>query len=137
MHWKRLYSVLWFEEENNEGDELGPDKIEEISFSNVSFQYTENVLVLDDINVKLKKRRNHWVYWRKWLWEIIFSKKCCSVCIHHIKGLFGSMMKESRILPLIAFVIELLLSHRILLFFKGSILDNLKMGKSLKQCKTD
>ena len=52
---KRLYSVLWFEEENNEGDELGPDKIEEISFSNVSFQYTENVPVLDDINVKLKR----------------------------------------------------------------------------------
>lgn len=131
---KRLYSVLWFEEENNEGDELGPDKIEEISFSNVSFQYTENVPVLDDINVKLKRGEiigfiggsgcgksslvkmllRLYTPYKGTIW--IDDEKIQDIAIDSLRNRIAFVAQDS-------------------LFFKGSILDNLKMGKALNNAK--
>lgn len=131
---KRLYSVLWFEEENNEGDELGPDKIEEISFSNVSFQYTENVLVLDDINVKLKRGEitgfiggsgcgksslvkmllRLYTPYKGTIW--IDDERIQDIAIDSLRNRIAFVAQDS-------------------LFFKGSILDNLKMGKALNNAK--
>lgn len=131
---KRLYSVLLFEEENNRGDELGPDKIKEISFANVSFQYTENVPVLDDINVKLKRGEligfiggsgcgksslvkmllRLYTPYKGTIW--IDDERIQDIAIDSLRNRIAFVAQDS-------------------LFFKGSILENLKMGRALNNAK--
>uniref|UniRef100_UPI004056A721 ABC transporter ATP-binding protein n=1 Tax=Agathobacter sp. TaxID=2021311 RepID=UPI004056A721 len=131
---KRLYSVLWFEEENNEGTMLDSDKIKEISFSNVSFQYGENVPVLDNINIKLKKGEvtgfiggsgcgksslvkmllRLYTPYKGTIW--IDNQKIQDIAIDNLRNRVAFVAQDS-------------------LFFKGSILDNLKMGKALNNAK--
>lgn len=52
---KRLYSVLCFEEENNEGTVIRSNNIEKVDFHDVSFRYRKDVPVLDNVNIQLRK----------------------------------------------------------------------------------
>lgn len=131
---KRLYSELLYEEENNEGTELAQNKIMSIRFSNVSFRYSESVPVLDDINIELKKGR---------ITAFIGGSGCGkSSLIKMILRLYspqkgniwinGQKIQDISINSLrnrIAFVAQ------DSLFFNGSIMDNLKMGKVLDNGK--
>lgn len=131
---KRLYSVLCFEEENNEGTTISSDKIKEISFSNVSFQYTENVPVLDDINIKLKRGEVTGFIGGSGCGKSSLVKMLLRLYTPY-KGTIridGEKIQDIAINSLrnrIAFVAQ------DSLFFKGSILDNLKMGKTLNNAK--
>lgn len=131
---KRLYSVLLFEEENNDGTILGSNKIEEIIFSNVSFRYIENVSVLDDINLKMKRGEvigfiggsgcgksslvkmllRLYTPYKGTIW--IDGKKIQDIAIDSLRNRIAFVSQDS-------------------LFFKGSIVENLKMGKALNNAK--
>lgn len=131
---KRLYSVLLYEEENNEGTELEQDKIMSIRFSDVSFRYSESVPVLDEINIELKKGK---------IAAFIGGSGCGkSSLVKMILRLYspqkgniwinGQKIQDIAIDSLrnrIAFVAQ------DSLFFNGSIMDNLKMGKVLDDGK--
>lgn len=131
---KRLYSVLLYEEENNEGTELEQDKIMSIRFSDVSFRYSESVPVLDEINIELKKGK---------IAAFIGGSGCGkSSLVKMILRLYspqkgsiwinGQKIQDIAIDSLrnrIAFVAQ------DSLFFNGSIIDNLKMGKVLDDGK--
>lgn len=52
---KRLYKILQYEEEDCNGTELCGDKIHVIRFENVYFQYSDELKILDNINIELKK----------------------------------------------------------------------------------
>lgn len=131
---KRLYSVLCFEEENNEGTILSSDQIEEIEFSDVSFRYNDEVSVLDDINLKLKKGEMIGFIGGSGCGKSSLVKMLLRLYAPYNGTIFidGEKIQNISINSLrnrIAFVAQ------DSLFFKGSILDNLKMGNVLNDTK--
>lgn len=128
---KRLYGILLYEEENIEGCMLAGNKIDNISFSDVDFQYVENASVLQGINLQLKKGE---------MTAFIGGSGCGkSSLVKMILKLYPPRNGEIRINGQSLSDISVnSLRERISfvaqdsLFFKGSILENLRMGKTLE-----
>lgn len=131
---KRLYSVLCFEEENNEGTVIRSNNIEKVDFHDVSFRYRKDVPVLDNVNIQLRKGT---------IVGFIGGSGCgksslVKMLLHlyaPYKGTIsidGEKIQDISINSLrnrIAFVAQ------DSLFFRGSILENLKMGNVVDNTK--
>lgn len=131
---KRLYSVLYFEEENNEGTAIRSNNIEKVEFHDVSFRYRKDVPVLDHVNIQLRKGN---------IVGFIGGSGCGKSSLVKIllrlyapyKGTIsidGEKIQDISINSLrnrIAFVAQ------DSLFFRGSILENLKMGNVVDNTK--
>ncbi len=131
---KRLYSVLGYEEEGMEGISLSTDRIKEICFTNVSFRYSEELSILEDITLELKRGE---------ITAFVGGSGCGkSSLVKMILRLYapyeGSIWIDGQKIQDIA--IEKLRDRIAFvaqdsLFFNGSILENLRMGKDINGSK--
>lgn len=127
---KRLLSVLMYDEETNEGHDISGEQVNYIKFSNVVFKYSKSSNILEDINLDLCKGK---------VSAFIGGSGCGkSSLVKLLLGLYypaaGSIyvnsykMQDLSIESLrnkIAFVAQ------DSLFYHGTILENLKMGKEI------
>lgn len=131
---KRLYSVLCFEEENNEGTVIRSNNIEKVDFHDVSFRYRKDVPVLDNVNIQLRKGtivgfiggsgcgKSSLVKMLLRLYEpykgtiSIDGEKIQDISINSLRNRIAFVAQDS-------------------LFFRGSILENLKMGNVVDNTK--
>ena len=131
---KRLYSVLCFEEENNEGTVIRSNNIDKVDFHDVSFRYRKDVPVLDNVNIQLRKGtivgfiggsgcgKSSLVKMLLRLYApykgtiSIDGEKIQDISINSLKNRIAFVAQDS-------------------LFFRGSILENLKMGNVVDNTK--
>lgn len=131
---KRLYSVLYFEEENNEGTAIRSNNIEKVEFHDVSFRYRKDVPVLDHVNIQLRKGNIVGVIGGSGCGKSSLVKMLLRLYAPY-KGTIsidGEKIQDISINSLrnrIAFVAQ------DSLFFRGSILENLKMGNVVDNTK--
>lgn len=131
---KRLYSVLCFEEENNEGTVIRSNNIEKVDFHDVSFQYRKDVPVLDNVNIQLRKGTIVGFIGGSGCGKSSLVKMLLRLYAPY-KGTIsidGEKIQDISINSLrnrIAFVAQ------DSLFFRGSILENLKMGNVVDNTK--
>lgn len=128
---KRLYSILLYEEESIEGKALADHKIDIIHFTDVDFQYAENAPVLRGVNLELKKGK---------MTAFIGGSGCGkSSLVKMILKLYPPKGGEIRInrqslneISVISLRERISFVAQDSLFFKGSILENLRMGERLE-----
>lgn len=131
---KRLYSVLYFEEENNEGTAIRSNNIEKVEFHDVSFRYRKDVPVLDHVNIQLRKGNIVGFIGGSGCGKSSLVKMLLRLYAPY-KGTIsidGEKIQDISINSLrnrIAFVAQ------DSLFFRGSILENLKMGNVVDNTK--
>lgn len=131
---KRLYSVLCFEEENNEGTVIRSNNIEKVDFHDVSFRYRKDVPVLDNVNIQLRKGTIVGFIGGSGCGKSSLVKMLLRLYAPY-KGTIsidGEKIQDISINSLrnrIAFVAQ------DSLFFRGSILENLKMGNVVDNTK--
>lgn len=131
---KRLYSVLYFEEENNEGTAIRSNNIEKVEFHDVSFRYRKDVPVLDHVNIQLRKGNIVGFIGGSGCGKSSLVKMLLRLYSPY-KGTIsidGEKIQDISINSLrnrIAFVAQ------DSLFFRGSILENLKMGNVVDNTK--
>ncbi len=131
---KRLYSVLCFEEENNEGTAIRSNNIEKVEFHDVSFRYRKDVPVLDHVNIQLRKGTIVGFVGGSGCGKSSLVKMLLRLYAPY-KGTIsidGEKIQDISINSLrnrIAFVAQ------DSLFFRGSILENLKMGNVVDNTK--
>lgn len=131
---KRLYSVLYFEEENNEGTAIHSNNIEKVEFHDVSFRYRKDVPVLDHVNIQLRKGNIVGFIGGSGCGKSSLVKMLLRLYAPY-KGTIsidGEKIQDISINSLrnrIAFVAQ------DSLFFRGSILENLKMGNVVDNTK--
>lgn len=131
---KRLYSVLCFEEENNEGTVIRSNNIEKVDFRDVSFRYRKDVPVLDNVNIQLRKGTIVGFIGGSGCGKSSLVKMLLRLYAPY-KGTIsidGEKIQDISINSLrnrIAFVAQ------DSLFFRGSILENLKMGNVVDNTK--
>lgn len=131
---KRLYSVLCFEEENNEGIVIRSNNIEKVDFHDVSFRYRKDVPVLDNVNIQLRKGTIVGFIGGSGCGKSSLVKMLLRLYAPY-KGTIsidGEKIQDISINSLrnrIAFVAQ------DSLFFRGSILENLKMGNVVDNTK--
>lgn len=131
---KRLYSVLYFEEENNEGTAIRSNNIEKVEFHDVSFRYRKDVPVLDNVNIQLRKGTIVGFIGGSGCGKSSLVKMLLRLYAPY-KGTIsidGEKIQDISINSLrnrIAFVAQ------DSLFFRGSILENLKMGNVVDNTK--
>lgn len=131
---KRLYSVLCFEEENNEGTVIRSNNIEKVDFHDVSFRYRKDVPVLDNVNIQLRKGTIVGFIGGSGCGKSSLVKMLLRLYAPY-KGTIsidGEKIQDISINSLrnrIAFVAQ------DSLFFRGSILENLKMGNMVDNTK--
>lgn len=131
---KRLYSVLYFEEENNEGTAIRSNNIEKVEFHDVSFRYRKDVPVLDHVNIQLRKGNIVGFIGGSGCGKSSLVKMMLRLYAPY-KGTIsidGEKIQDISINSLrnrIAFVAQ------DSLFFRGSILENLKMGNVVDNTK--
>ena len=131
---KRLYSVLYFEEENNEGTAIRSNNIEKVEFHDVSFRYRKDVPVLDHVNIQLRKGNIVGFIGGSGCGKSSLVKMLLRLYAPY-KGTIsidGGKIQDISINSLrnrIAFVAQ------DSLFFRGSILENLKMGNVVDNTK--
>lgn len=131
---KRLYSVLCFEEENNEGTVIRSNNIEKVDFHDVSFRYRKDVPVLDNVNIQLRKGTIVGFIGGSGCGKSSLVKMLLRLYTPY-KGTIsidGEKIQDISINSLrnrIAFVAQ------DSLFFRGSILENLKMGNVVDNTK--
>ncbi len=131
---KRLYSVLCFEEENNEGTVIRSHNIEKVDFHDVSFRYRKDVPVLDHVNIQLRKGTIVGFIGGSGCGKSSLVKMLLRLYAPYKGTIFidGEKIQDISINSLrnrIAFVAQ------DSLFFRGSILENLKMGNVLDNSK--
>jgi len=131
---KRLYSVLCFEEENNEGTVIRSNNIEKVDFHDVSFRYRKDVPVFDNVNIQLRKGTIVGFIGGSGCGKSSLVKMLLRLYAPY-KGTIsidGEKIQDISINSLrnrIAFVAQ------DSLFFRGSILENLKMGNVVDNTK--
>lgn len=131
---KRLYSVLCFEEENKEGTVIRSNNIEKVDFHDVSFRYRKDVPVLDNVNIQLRKGTIVGFIGGSGCGKSSLVKMLLRLYAPY-KGTIsidGEKIQDISINSLrnrIAFVAQ------DSLFFRGSILENLKMGNVVDNTK--
>lgn len=131
---KRLYSVLCFEEENNEGTVIRSNNIEKVDFHDVSFRYRKDVPLLDNVNIQLRKGTIVGFIGGSGCGKSSLVKMLLRLYAPY-KGTIsidGEKIQDISINSLrnrIAFVAQ------DSLFFRGSILENLKMGNVVDNTK--
>lgn len=131
---KRLYSVLCFEEENNEGTVIRSNNIEKVDFHDVSFRYRKDVPVLDNVNIQLRKGTIVGFIGGSGCGKSSLVKMLLRLYAPY-KGTIsidGEKIQDISINSLrnrIAFVAQ------DSIFFRGSILENLKMGNVVDNTK--
>lgn len=131
---KRLYSVLCFEEENNEGTVIRSNNIEKVDFHDVSFRYRKDVPVLDNVNIQLRKGTIVGFIGGSGCGKSSLVKMLLRLYAPY-KGTIsidGEKIQDISINSLrnrIAFVAQ------DSLFFRDSILENLKMGNVVDNTK--
>lgn len=131
---KRLCSVLCFEEENNEGTVIRSNNIEKVDFHDVSFRYRKDVPVLDNVNIQLRKGTIVGFIGGSGCGKSSLVKMLLRLYAPY-KGTIsidGEKIQDISINSLrnrIAFVAQ------DSLFFRGSILENLKMGNVVDNTK--
>lgn len=131
---KRLYGILLYEEENIEGKMLYNNKIDNINFCNVDFQYVENSPVLQGINLELKKGK---------MTAFIGGSGCGkSSLVKMILKLYPPQKGEIQVnkqsleeLSVSSLRERISFVAQDSLFFKGSILENMRMGRLLDEDK--
>lgn len=127
---KRLYGILLYEEEDVGGKTLLDNRVDSISFSNVDFQYVEKVPVLQGINLELKKGN---------MTAFIGGSGCGkSSLVKMILKLYTPQSGEIRVnkqnlkdISVSSLRERISFVAQDSLFFKGSILENLRMGRGL------
>lgn len=130
---KRLLQVLNYEEEREYGDEI-KNTIEQIEFSNASFKYLKSNEILKNINVKLEKGN---------IYGFIGGSGCGKSTL--VKLLLGLYMPASGTIYYNGEKIETISLTSLRkhigfvaqdsLFYEGSIIENLVMGKEIKRAK--
>lgn len=130
---KRLLQVLNYEEEREYGDEI-KNTIEQIEFSNASFKYLKSNEILKNINVKLEKGN---------IYGFIGGSGCGkSTLVKLLLGLYmpasGTIYYNGKKIETIS--LTSLRKHigfvaQDSLFYEGSIIENLVMGKEIKRAK--
>lgn len=131
---KRLYSILLYKEENMEGKTLAEQRIDYITFSNVDFQYVDNMPVLENINLGLKKGKMTAfiggsgcgksslvkmilrLYMPKRGEIFVNNQNINDVSVNSLRERISFVAQES-------------------MFYKGSIMENMRMGKILNDDK--
>lgn len=130
---KRLMHVLEYEEETTEGNPI-EKPIEKIKFSNTAFKYLKSDEILHDINIELKKGN---------IYGFIGGSGCGkSTLVKMLLGLYmpaeGSIQIDGKPIQSISLTS---LRERIgfvaqdSLFYQGTIIENLKMGRGMKEDK--
>jgi len=131
---KRIYSVLAYGEEENDGMEMADETIESIRFDNVDFEYIKGNSVLENINVELKKGK---------VAAFIGGSGCGkSSIVKMILRLYDPKEGDIYINNQKAHELSVkALRERIAfvaqdsLFYEGSIIDNLNMGKERSKAR--
>lgn len=130
---KRLLHVLMYEEEREEGEEIH-NAIEFIEFSNTAFKYLKSDEILKNVNLKLEKGN---------IYGFIGGSGCGkSTIIKLLLGLympaFGEIHFNEQNIETIS--LTSLRKHigvvaQDSLFYQGSIIENLEMGKEVERSK--
>ena len=130
---KRLMHVLEYEEETAEGNPI-EKPIEKIKFSNTSFKYLKSDEILHGINIELKRGN---------IYGFIGGSGCGkSTLVKMLLGLYmpteGSIQIDGKPIQSISLTS---LRERIgfvaqdSLFYQGTIIENLRMGRGIKEDK--
>lgn len=130
---KRLLQVLLYEEETEEGEQL-EETIKKIEFSNTAFKYLKSDEIIKDVNVKLEKGN---------IYGFIGGSGCGkSTVVKLLLGLYmpadGTIYINDKAVQGISLAS---LRSRIgfvaqdSLFYQGTIMENLRMGKEVEKSK--
>lgn len=130
---KRLLQVLLYEEETEEGEQL-EETIKKIEFSNTAFKYLKSDEIIKDVNIKLEKGN---------IYGFIGGSGCGkSTVVKLLLGLYmpadGTIYINDKAVQGISLAS---LRSRIgfvaqdSLFYQGTIMENLRMGKEVEKSK--
>lgn len=130
---KRLLQVLLYEEETEEGEQL-EETIKKIEFSNTAFKYLKSDEIIKDVNIKLEKGN---------IYGFIGGSGCGkSTVVKLLLGLYmpadGTIYINDKAVQGISLAS---LRSRIgfvaqdSLFYQGTIMENLGMGKEIEKSK--
>lgn len=130
---KRLLQVLLYEEETEEGEQL-EETIKKIEFSNTAFKYLKSDEIIKDVNIKLEKGN---------IYGFIGGSGCGkSTVVKLLLGLYmpadGTIYINDKAVQGISLAS---LRSRIgfvaqdSLFYQGTIMENLRMGKEIEKSK--
>jgi len=130
---KRLLQVLLYEEETEEGEQL-EETIKKIEFSNTAFKYLKSDEIIKDVNIKLEKGN---------IYGVIGGSGCGkSTVVKLLLGLYmpadGTIYINDKAVQGISLAS---LRSRIgfvaqdSLFYQGTIMENLRMGKEVEKSK--